>query len=347
MKRVLIIATSHKTRGGITSVIKAHEQGEQWKKFHCKWISTHRDDNKFIKIFYFLRAVFIFLLYLPFIDLVHIHFSEYSSARRKMFFAKTSKIFGKKVILHFHAPDPDNTYLKHPRFYSKLFSLADSIIVLSEKWKDSLLSSLPIEANKVKVIFNPCPRVTLTEKIVQKPYILYAGTLNQRKGYYDLINAFSAIASKHPEWKLILAGNGEIHKGKELVFKNNISDQVEFRGWVVDSDKDLLFKEASIFCLPSYAEGFPMAVLDAWAYGLPVITTPVGGIPDIVVNGANALLFSPGDVKHLSSLLDSLMENESSRLKLSKASLEMSQTTFNIDYINQQIGELYDSLLNE
>ena len=49
MNKVLIIATSQKTRGGITAVIKAHEVGEQWKKFHCKWIETHIDKNSIYK----------------------------------------------------------------------------------------------------------------------------------------------------------------------------------------------------------------------------------------------------------------------------------------------------------
>ena len=49
MAKVLVIATSRKTRGGITSVVKAHETGEQWKKYHCRWIETHRDGNSIRK----------------------------------------------------------------------------------------------------------------------------------------------------------------------------------------------------------------------------------------------------------------------------------------------------------
>ena len=52
MAKVLVIATSRKTRGGITSVVKAHETGEQWKKYHCRWIETHRDGNSIRKLWY-------------------------------------------------------------------------------------------------------------------------------------------------------------------------------------------------------------------------------------------------------------------------------------------------------
>ena len=58
MFKVLVIATSRKTRGGITSVVKAHEKGEQWNNYHCKWIETHIDKNGKYKLWYFIKALF-------------------------------------------------------------------------------------------------------------------------------------------------------------------------------------------------------------------------------------------------------------------------------------------------
>lgn len=107
--RVLIIATSHKTRGGITSVIKAHQKGEQWKKFHCKWIETHIDKGDFLKLLYFCKGWILFILNLPFYDIVHIHTSEPPSAIRKCLFMWWSKLWKKKVIVHFHAFSPETT----------------------------------------------------------------------------------------------------------------------------------------------------------------------------------------------------------------------------------------------
>ena len=95
----------------------------------------------------------------------------------------------------------------------------------------------------------------------------------------------------------------------------------------------------------SNAEGFPMAVLDAWAYGVPVITTPVGGIPDIAKDGDNLLLFNPGDTDKLAYCLEQLISNKILRDKLSDESIYMSQTTFNIDTINNTIRSLYNSLI--
>lgn len=138
MTKVLVIATSHKTRGGITSVIKAHQKGEQWKEFHCKWIETHIDKGRFFKLFYFCKGWILFVLNLPFYDIVHIHTSEPPSAIRKCLFMWWSKLWKKKVIVHFHAFSPETTINgKYQKVYKYLFSHADKVIVLSQLWKNT------------------------------------------------------------------------------------------------------------------------------------------------------------------------------------------------------------------
>lgn len=182
--------------------------------------------------------------------------------------------------------------------------------------------------------------------ITDKNIILYAGTVTERKGYADLIRGFAKIAKSFPDWEVVFAGNGEIEQGMKLAKKFGIENQTEFAGWVTGKEKDVLFRHASIFCLPSYAEGFPMAVLDAWAYGLPVITTPVGGIPDVAVDGKNMLLFNPGDTDKLAENLEKLISDESLRGKISKASIEFANGQFNINSINKKLGKIYDSLIS-
>lgn len=177
-----------------------------------------------------------------------------------------------------------------------------------------------------------------------KKYILFAGTLTHRKGYDDLIKAFSKIAHEYPEWKLKLAGNGEIDNGIELTKKYNIENQVEFLGWVNGDDKDKVFRHASIYCLPSYSEGFPMGVLDAWAYHLPVVTTPVGGIPDVGIDGENMLLFISGDISDLSKKVEMLMVDSTLYDKIQSASMLFSSKTFNINNVTRRLSEFYTSL---
>lgn len=341
MKKILVVATSRKTRGGITSVVKAHEQGLQWAEYQCRWIETHVDAGFFAKIFILFKGLILFLWFLPKAKLVHIHLSEPISAKRKCVFFWVAKLFGKKTIVHFHAFSPKTTiYGPNSGLYRYLFSNADAVVVLSDYWKRIVSEEFNI-GEKVRVIYNPCPSILMSEKYEKTKNILYAGTLNARKGYADLIKAFGKIADKYPEWRLALAGNGEIEEGHQLAKSIGIEDKCDFWGWVNGTEKDQIFKQASIFCLPSYAEGFPMAILDAWAYGLPVITTSVGGIPDIADDGKNLLLFEPGNIDQLAICLEKTVADESLRNSLSEESLKLAETTFNISTINRQIGELY------
>lgn len=340
-----MVATGRKTRGGITSVVKAHETGEQWQRYHCHWVQTHRDGAAWRKIWYFATALVDFMFRLPFCDIVHIHFSTDVSAMRKMVFFRLAKLAGKKVIVHFHACSAEMTiHGKRRHMYEYLFSKADRVIALSEYWQKEICDEFGLSKEKVVVVYNPCPVISAGAHEVEKEKtILYAGTVNERKGYADMIRAFAKIAARFPDWRIVFAGNGEVEQGKALARELGIESQTEFLGWVSGDDKDRAFRSATVFCLPSYAEGFPMAVLDAWAYGLPVITTPVGGIPDVAKDGENMLLFEPGEVGRLAEQMERMITDSTLREMIARASVDFARKEFNIQTINREIGEMYSS----
>lgn len=340
MKKVLVVATSRKTRGGITSVVKAHETSKQWRKFHCKWIETHRDGNNIRKLWYLGTALIEYICLLPFYDIVHIHIATTQSAKRKQLFFYPAKWLKKKTILHFH---PSNEkFLFEPcnqTLYRKLFSQADLVLVLSEQWKRWIKEALGL-TERIEVLYNPCPIVNKREDIREKS-ILFAGTIIPRKGYETLLRGFALIASKYPDWRIIFAGNGEIEKAKKIAKELQIEAQVVFLGWVSGQEKDQAFQKASIYCLASDGEGFPMGVLDAWAYGIPCVVTPVGGIPDIVKNEENGLIFQVGNETELAKQLEKLITNDILYEKLARASNDLAHTVFNVSTINKQLENIY------
>lgn len=345
MSKVLILATSHRTRGGITSVVKAHKQGKQWKEYNCKWIETHIDKGPLMALWYLFKSYMQFLFYLPTTKIVHIHLSEPGSAMRKLLYFFPAHFFKKKIIIHFHAFSPETTINSSKQWiYRYMFSRANKVIVLSRTWKDAVYNAFKID--NIEVVYNPCTTVISEQKYPKQKHILYAGTVNARKGYSDMIRAFAKIAKLHKDWKIVFAGNGEIEQGKTLAKELVIEDQCIFLGWVNGEVKDKVFKEASIFCLPSYAEGFPMAVLDAWSYGLPVITTPVGGIPDVAQNGENMLVFTPGDIDKLADCMHKLIDDKELYNRTSKASTHFANETFSLKEINSQIGNIYKELIS-
>lgn len=356
MPKVLVVATSRRTRGGITSVVKAHESGEQWKQYHCRWIETHRDGPTWRKVFYLIRALIEYIILLPFYDIIHIHLATTQSAKRKKYFFNLAKVLNKKTILHFHPSNEKFFYNPNvAELYRDLFGRADLVLVLSEQWirwiKDSLGNGNWI--NHIQILYNPCPIVN-RRKDIRKKQILYAGTLLKRKGYDVLLTAFGKIASKYPDWKVAFAGNpylkdgiNELEDGKRIANELGINNQVEWLGWVSGDKKEKTFQESSIYCLASDGEGFPMGVLDAWAYGIPCIMTPVGGIPDIVTDGENGLIFPVGDAKALSVALDKLLSNSEMRLHIVEKSDKYVHEDFELGHITKQLGKIYENLMDK
>ena len=345
MSKILVIATSSKTRGGITSVINAHKKSPHWKKYNCIWIETHIDSNKLLSLCYLFIGYIKFLFHLPTAQILHIHLSQHISAFRKLLFFIPAYILKKKTIIHFHAFSTETTINSSKKWiYKYIFTRANKIIVLSDTWEKAVYTSFGI--NNIEVVYNPCntAKSSITHK--KQKHILYAGTINPRKGYVDMIQAFAKIAENHKEWKIVFAGNGEIEQGKELAKELGIENQCVFLGWINGEQKDKVFKQASIFCQPSYAEGFPMAVLDAWTYSLPVISTLVGGINDVAKHKENMLVLTPGDVDKLAECMQLLIEDEELYNKIKDASITFARETFNIEVINKQIENIYDEVIN-
>ena len=341
MTKVLVISTSRKTRGGITAVLKLYEQSEMWQRYHCRWIGTHRDGGKLRKLWYLLSAMLQYMVMLPFYDIVHIHFSLTNSAKRKCPFFHLAKLLHKKTIIHLHCGQQIDDIWSS--VYQTMFERCDCGIVLSEGLKHKVEQHIG-PSEKIKVVYNPCPIITETTTYEKRNHILFSGTLYEGKGYKDLIKAFAKIAFQHPEWKIVLAGNGEEEQARALAQSLGVENQVVLLGWVNGEAKHKAFSEAKALCLPSYAEGFPMAVLDAWAYGLPVVTTPVGGVPDVAVDGENMLLFEPGDIDKLSEQLELIITDDALRERLSEESKKLALEKFNLNTVTEEVAEIYDGL---
>jgi glycosyltransferase involved in cell wall biosynthesis len=341
MPKVLVLSPSRHARGGIAAVLKLYEQSAMWKKFHCRWISTHRDGSNLRKLWYLFKGMAEYIVLLPFYDIVHIHFSLARSARRKYPFFRLAKLLRKKTVIHLHCGSQIDDIWNNT--YQTLFEQCDCGILLSESLKTKIEEHIG-KSDKLKVVYNPCPIVPKTDGYKKNNQILFSGTLYDGKGYKDLIRAFAKIAKEHPDWNIVFAGNGEMEQAKSLAAELGINERVELLGWVSGEAKHKVFCESKALCLPSYAEGFPMAVLDAWAYGLPVVTTPVGGVPDVAVNGENMLLFNPGDIDGLAMQLERIMNDERLRQKLSEESVKMAHGKFDLVTVTEQVGILYDLL---
>lgn len=330
-------------------MLQVHRRTEAWHKYGCRWISTHRNGSMAVKLWYLLTGLVTFLFFLPWCKCVHIHMGEAPSAKRKRIFQRLAMAARKPVLIHLHAGDPAST-IEGPSadLYKRIFDDADAVVVLSEIFRRSL-ANFGVDTAKISVIYNPCvPRDTTPyNPETHSPIILAAGVLRKLKGYSDLIKAFAKIADRYPQWRLAFAGSGEIDKARDEAARAGVADRVDFLGWVTGADKDALFRRASLLCLASHAEGFPMAVLDAWSYGLPVVATPVGSLPEFVHDGTDALLFPPGDVDALAQRLDEMLGSPQLRRDIASASKALTTGVLSPERIGDTLGNLYMEIMKK
>lgn len=344
--KVLVVGPGEKTRGGITSVIKMYRNSGIWNKWNCFWIETYIDRNAFYKIFFFVKSYLLFLSKVNSCSIVHIHLSEPTSRYRKSFYFYTAKFFNKKTIIHFHSFSAETTLFgKSKTKYEKMFRKCDTVVALSGYWKSEIKSLCP--SAKIEIIHNPAKSNNIKIPVINREkIILFAGTLNKRKGVHDLIQAFLNVSEKHPGWKLFLAGNGDPEEIKKWIGVDNLPGSIVFLGWIDGVEKERLFEKASIFCLPSYAEGFPMAVVEACSYAIPVITTPVGGINDLFRDGENCLITEAGCATGLEEKLEILINNDILRNKIGEAGFITARNNYSIENTANQLNDVYQKVLN-
>ncbi len=328
--KIIMLGESLSKQGGIVSVEKLILE-QAIANLKIQHIPTLVDGSKARKILVFAKASgeLFWRLLKKEADLLHIHVSDRGSAFRKAILTLIALGFRKPVVMHAHGAEFETFYSQLPavikQWLSWVFSKCDRFIVLSTFWKNYYIENLGLKAEQVIVLPNPVKIPSQVPHRINSHKInfVFLGRIGSRKGAFDLIKAFATLpVEQKTRSKLILAGDGEGAKARKLVESLNQIDYITVLDWVDSEQRDALLAQADIFVLPSYNEGLPMALLEAMSWGLPVITTPVGGIPELVTHSENGLLVNPGDIQQLSSAMQSLIESEKLRLSLGSAARE-------------------------
>lgn len=350
--QALILGPSLEQNGGMATVqnlILAHAPS----RYTLRHICTHDEGSALHRGIIFFRAITTFWgsLLSRKVDIVHIHVSERGSVLRTVLLTILSFIFNRPVVLHAHGAEFKPFFSKMPgwvqNIISDIFGQCDGFIVLSDFWQNFYISQLGLIPERVFTLPNsvelpteiPCRQNSIPINLV------FCGRVGQRKGTFDLLQAFAGLP---PHLKscahLIIAGDGKIEQGHLLAGRLGLSDHVTFLGWINPSQRDQMLANANIFILPSYNEGLPLAILEAMAWGIPPITTPVGGIPEVVVPNQNGLLVTPGNVKQLSKAIQYLLEDSELRLKLGKSARATAES-LDIKTYTHRLGRIYDRVL--
>jgi glycosyltransferase involved in cell wall biosynthesis len=349
-KRIVMLGTSLDAWGGIASVVSAYRDGGLFERLPITYLATHFTGSSLHKIRLFVCAwlSFVAMLALGRVALVHVHAASDASFWRKSCFLLPAFLFRARTVLHIHAGAfPDFYQARCGRFPKAairyVLDRVDSVVVVSnplQRFVESISSN-----RSVRVIYNPMPLPAPVEFSARaQAHLLFLGRLGHAKGSYDLLRAVHQLVQRHPDLRLILAGNGELAQTREAIRALGLDNNVEVLGWVGVRAREQLLARAAVCVLPSYAEGLPMSVLEAMAAGLPVVASAVGGVPDMVTDGIEGRLVAPGDVAALVDALDAVLADDTLRRRMGMAGRNKAEAVFSTRLVLPQLEELYRQL---
>ena len=253
---------------------------------------------KFIKCINALIEVFLRFTIQRRIKIVHIHTASWNSFRRSILFIRLAKMMRRKVVVHIHGGGFKEYYASNPEFVRKYLLMANCVIALSESWREFFVSKVGL--SNVQIVHNivPPPQKESIE-VDGVLHGLFLGKICKDKGIYDLLRAIELERDNLTERFLLhVGGDGEVDQLQHFILEHGLQDVVCYEGWVDLSRKSYLLNLCRLYILPSYIEGLPISILEAMSYGEAILSTPIGGIPEVVTPDIGKLV-SPGDVSAL------------------------------------------------
>lgn len=341
-------------KGGISSVISNYLSSDIKKEFNIIYISTSSGKNMFIKIDSLFISIFKLLYNLTFkkIDIIHIHSGSWRSFYRKIVYVFISKLYRKKIILHIHGGEFNLFYDRssiNKYLITTTLNTVDMIIIISSRLSSDIKEKT--KNKNIKILFNSINTLKFSSqsnnirKSKATNNVIYLSKLSSKKGIFDLLSAIPLVINKRSSAKFIICGNGMLDECRRICEEKDISHSVEICGWVSGQEKIKLICNADVFVLPSYCECFPVAIIEAMAAGLPIISTCVGGIPDIIKDGLNGYLIQPGDIESLANKILILLENRQLRNKMGELNVKKAKDMFDVNVIAKRLCSLYRELL--
>ncbi|ASO04885.1 N-acetyl-alpha-D-glucosaminyl L-malate synthase [Arenibacter algicola] len=310
-----------------------------------------------LNIFYFLKQ-YVFLIYQvlkhkP--DVVHYSINSNWSLEKSLLFLNTAKIFGaNKAIGHLHGGafdvfmDNMNTFRK--KVSLALFSNLDLVIVASSFWKDYLNRNGV--NSRIEIVNNPIDlkyisRINNISNNNRNENFLFIGSLGKRKGVYDIIEV---CRTNIGEFKIDLIGSedktNDLRKISSLIQENKLESKINL---IISEklsliDKVRFFTENRVFLFPSHNENFPLVIIEAACAGIPIITTPVGAVPEFFTHLKNIYFIEPGNIEEIIGAIRFMQTNEVERDRLGKAARHTYETKLSDKIVMSQLKNVYNTL---
>ncbi len=355
---VLITSPDFSTPGGVANyfaVLREHfstridffslETPEEKRSFFGRFSTFKKNQTRFRKhLFYSSQKV----------DLVHINPSfRYAALIRDGMILRNAKSQGTKALIFFHGWSHNTAKLVDKFFFGLFFrtyNLADAFIVLASEFKNQLISwgfKQPVYLETAPVDDSLLQGVSSLDKAINgrtkaNLTLLFLSRIEKEKGIRETLEAFRILVRTHSCLRLIVAGNGSfLPQAKKIAAKKKIDNNVIFLGHVQGEQKRKVFLESDIYIFPTYAEGMPTTVLESMAFGIPVVTRPVGGLKDFFINGEFGFLSESKDPSVLASLIEKLILDRDLSLEMGQHCYEYARKRFMASIVSKRLEKIY------
>ena len=349
---ILFVGPNYKAhKGGIGAVLDIYARNIDPFKFTPSFDGNYNGLRKVGLYLLCLFKVFYQLSRDGQIQIVHIHGASKGSFYRKyLLFLMIKYIFRKKIAYHMHGGGFSQFYARSSFLQKKLIehfvNNTDVLICLSRSWERYFKNQF--NTKSIIVLNNPIEQVNdIAINKISTVEFLFLGKICDAKGVFDLLTVIKDNLDTYKQKaKFRFGGNGETARLEKFIREHHLESCVSFEGWVSGHEKHRLLSRANVFLLPSYKEGLPMSILEAMNYGLPVISTTVGGIPEVIKPGTNGFLMSPGDKKALKEAIDYFIEHPEDIFKMGRQG-KLRSRDFDIHSIKSELMAAYESIYVE
>lgn len=226
--------------------------------------------------------------------------------------------------------------------YLKSYLYVNKYICPSEFYRKKLLE-FGIPENKVVHIPNYIDIKQFKPCYEAQNYFIYAGRLSEEKGIKTLIKAMKYVKTS----KLCILGAGPLESELRNEVKDFKLNNIEFLGFKTGKELENIIRNSKFIIIPSeWYENCPMSVIEAMAYGKPVIGSNLGGIPELIQNEITGFIFSAGNEEEMASKINYLLDNPTRCRSMGKEGRMAAQKLYNKDIHFQKLNDIYKSLLS-
>ena len=343
---VVMIGADRSVHGGVSAVVNNYYKAGLDKKVNLRYIGTMVDGSKLRKLLRAFSSYLRFLAALLQMDILHVNMAADASFYRKKIFIDTAAFFHKKILIHEHGGDFQSFYYKKNneigrRLIRKTLNKAQVFVVLSQSWADffkPIVNKEKIVILENAVLIPPTPKTSYDDH-----NLLFLGRLCKEKGIAELLDAVSVTSQKYPDIRLYLGGVWEDDdlKTKAAALKK----RVKYLGWIDDKKKERCMEKCSVFVLPTYFEGQPVSLLEAMAKGMAVVSTEVGGIPQIVANNQDGVLIPPKDTQALAESICRLLYDADAKKRLGINAKARVTQSYNMRERVDELVAIYENMM--